>query len=94
MRSIPCLDEGTLRLIRIVFCIDFLDSDFSAVFGEDDVLLLHLLDAALGELVGVEEDLITDPSHTSDHREENKERDEVQCAHGCGDDDVARLVLR
>lgn len=57
MRSIPCLDEGTLRLIRIVFCIDFLDSDFSAVFGEDDVLLLHLLDAALGELVGVEEDL-------------------------------------
>lgn len=57
MRSIPCLDEGTLRLICIVFGIDFLDSDLGAVFGEDDVLLLHLLDAALGELVGVEEDL-------------------------------------
>ena len=57
MRSIPCLDEGTLRLIRIVFGIDFLNSDLCAVFGEDNVLLLHLLDAALGELVGVEEDL-------------------------------------
>jgi hypothetical protein len=113
LRGIPCLDKRTLRLICVVLCADFLDSDFSAVFGEDNILLLHLLDTALGELVGVEEDLrdmskqlvcaicwevnylVSDPCYAPDNCEKDEEWDEVQRAHGGGDDDdVARLVLR
>jgi hypothetical protein len=57
LRSIPRLDKGSLCLVRVLFCADFLDSDLGAVLGEDDVLLLQLVHAALGEFVGVEEHL-------------------------------------
>jgi len=59
MRSIPRVDERFLRLIRILLGADFLDTHFGAILGEDDVLLLHVTDAALGELVRVEVDLST-----------------------------------
>ena len=57
MRGVPRLDKSALCLIRIRLVADFLNSDLCAVFGEDNVLLFHLLDAAFSELVGVEEDL-------------------------------------
>lgn len=54
---IPRFDKRLLRLVRIFLGADFLDSHFRAVLGEDDVLLLHLADAALRELIRVEVDL-------------------------------------
>ena len=57
LRSIPRLDKGFLRLVGIRLGADFLDADACAVFGDDNVLLLHLLDAPISELAGVEEDL-------------------------------------
>lgn len=58
MRSIPRLDKGALRAIRILLRAQFFDADFGAVLGKDDILLFHVLGAALSELVGVEVDLM------------------------------------
>ena len=64
MRGVPRLNKCALCLVRIRLVADFLNSDFCAVFREDDVLLFHLLDAAFSELVRVEEDL--GDTHVSD----------------------------
>lgn len=57
LRSIPRLDKRSLSLIRVLLCTDFFDADLRAILGEHDILLFHLADAALGELVRVEVDL-------------------------------------
>lgn len=57
MRGVPRLDEGFLRLVRILLGADLFYADFRAVLCEDNILLLHLAHAALGELVRVEVDL-------------------------------------
>jgi hypothetical protein len=51
--SVPCIYKCPLCLVRIFFRADFLYANFCAVLGEDNVLLLQLVDAALGELVCV-----------------------------------------
>jgi hypothetical protein len=51
--SVPCIYKRPLRLVRIFLRTDFLYANFCAVLGEDDVLLLQLVDAALGEFVCV-----------------------------------------
>lgn len=57
LRRIPRLYERALRAVLVVLGLDLAHRHFGTVLGEDDVLLLHLAHAALGELVGVEVDL-------------------------------------
>lgn len=57
LRSIPRLDKRPLRLIRIRLRADLFDADLCAIFCEEYVLLLHLLYAAFGQLLRVNEDL-------------------------------------
>lgn len=81
MRRIPRLDKRLLRLIRILLGADFLDTHARPVLGENDILLLHLLDAALGQLVGVEKDLISNPAHPPNNSEENHQREKIRDTH-------------
>jgi hypothetical protein len=57
LSSIPRLHKRPLCLVRIVFCTHLLNADLCTVFCKDDIFLLELVDAALGEFVRVEEDL-------------------------------------
>lgn len=57
LRRIPRLYKSLLRLVCIILRAYFLHADFCAILCEDDVLLLQLVDAALGEFVRVQENL-------------------------------------
>lgn len=54
---IPRLHKSSLCPIRVVLILYFLDGDSRPVFRKHHVFLLQLVDAAFGELVGVEIDL-------------------------------------
>jgi hypothetical protein len=55
--GIPRLHKCPLCLVRVSLRADFLHSYSCAILRQNDVFLLHLLLAALGEFVRVEEDL-------------------------------------
>jgi hypothetical protein len=57
VRGIPRLDKRTLRPVRSLLGADLADAHLGTVLCKDDVLLLHLAHAALGELVRVHVDL-------------------------------------
>ena len=57
LRGIPRLNKRSLCPVGIILSLHLLDTDFSPVLGKHNVLLLQLVDAAFGELVGVKVDL-------------------------------------
>ena len=57
-KSLNPLGCAPLCSVRVVLGFNLLNAYFGPVFCEDDVLLLHFVDAAIGELVRVEVDLI------------------------------------
>lgn len=71
-----------LRPIRILLRVHLLHTDFqSAVFREGHVLLLHVLLAAVGELIAPEVDLVAEVGCAADDGEEDDEREERGEAH-------------
>lgn len=66
-----------LRPIRILLRTHFLHTDFQpAVFGESHVLLLHVLLAAVCELIAPQVDLVAEVGAAADDCEQNDEREE------------------
>lgn len=71
-----------LRPVRILLRVHLLDTDFQpAVFREGHVLLLHVLLAAVGELVAPEVDLVAEVGSAADDGEEDDEREQRGEAH-------------
>jgi hypothetical protein len=77
--------NSPLRPIRILLRIHLLDADLQpALFREAHVLLLHVLLAAVREVVAPQVDLVAEVGGAADDREEDYEREEGGEAHGCG----------
>jgi hypothetical protein len=71
--KVPSFDEQSLGGIDVVLVFNLLDADFQAVLGEDDVLGLHFLRGALGDLEKAKIDVVAYEGGTEEH---NKEDDE------------------
>jgi hypothetical protein len=71
------LANSPLRPIRILLRIHLLDTDFQpAIFRERHVLLLHVLLAAVGELVAPQVDLVAEVGCAADDGEEDDQWEE------------------
>lgn len=76
--------NSPLRPIRVLLGIHLLDADFQpALFREAHVLLLHVLLAAVGQVVAPQVDLVAEVGGAADDREQDYEREEGGEAHGC-----------
>jgi len=79
---VPHLDKYTLCLILVLLGLEVLDVDLHAVLGKDDVLLLHLLLASLGEFVREFVHLVAKVRQSTYKGEEHHQGDQIpECAH-------------
>jgi len=68
---IPGFDEDILRFIRIILILQLFDTNFHPILGKQDILLLHLMLSALGELVA--EDVHVIPNIREDAHKSKEE---------------------